>query len=195
VTGLPVNNRESPNSSLIVCWILASVVKSILEVASSRMIMELRRSSARANAINCLDRRMSALCSSVNIHSLPLPLREIRTAWRYLCVEVDSHLRVYIGNRAARCGRAGTTITSAVPFANRWCSGCFSRRPLGLVRALGNHLYSVQDVKAVLVTVLVERIQVFLGAKLSHKPISCWSSLTRSDPENRVASCGINVCE
>jgi len=49
---LPVTNNESPNSSLIVAWILASVSKSMELVASSRTIMELRLRRALAIAIS-----------------------------------------------------------------------------------------------------------------------------------------------
>ena len=49
----PVNKSEPPNSSRIVAWIFWSVAKSILLVASSSTIIELRRKSARAIAINC----------------------------------------------------------------------------------------------------------------------------------------------
>lgn len=49
----PVSSNESRNSSRIVVWIFASVAKSMLLVASSMMIMGLRRSSARAIAISC----------------------------------------------------------------------------------------------------------------------------------------------
>ena len=51
---LPVNNSESVNSWRIVAWILESVVKSMLLVASSNTIIELRRRRARAIAISCL---------------------------------------------------------------------------------------------------------------------------------------------
>lgn len=53
-TELPVKSKDSVNSFRMVFWILASVAKSMLLVASSRIITELRRSSARAIAINCL---------------------------------------------------------------------------------------------------------------------------------------------
>ena len=49
---LPVTNKESPNSSLIVAWILASVAKSMELVASSKTITELRRRRALAIAIS-----------------------------------------------------------------------------------------------------------------------------------------------
>ena len=45
---------EFVNSSRIVCWIFLSVAKSMLDVASSRMITELCRNNARAIAISCL---------------------------------------------------------------------------------------------------------------------------------------------
>ena len=50
----PVNKSESLNSSRIAVWILASVSKSMLLVASSKTMMELRRRRARAKAISCL---------------------------------------------------------------------------------------------------------------------------------------------
>ena len=51
---LPVNKSESVNSWRIVVWILESVAKSMLLVASSNTIIELRRRRARAIAISCL---------------------------------------------------------------------------------------------------------------------------------------------
>lgn len=51
---IPVNSNELLNSSRMVAWIFASVAKSMLLVASSRTIIELRRSRARAMAISCL---------------------------------------------------------------------------------------------------------------------------------------------
>jgi hypothetical protein len=48
-----VSSSASLNSSRMVAWILASVAKSILLVASSRMMIELLRSSALAIAISC----------------------------------------------------------------------------------------------------------------------------------------------
>ena len=49
-----MSSKESPNSSRMVAWILASVAKSMLEVASSRMMMLLFLSNARAMAMSCL---------------------------------------------------------------------------------------------------------------------------------------------
>jgi len=49
-----VMRREFVNSWRIVVWIFASVEKSMLLVASSRIMMELRRRRARASAISCL---------------------------------------------------------------------------------------------------------------------------------------------
>ena len=49
-----VISKESPNSSRIVAWILASVSKSMLLVASSKIIIDPRRRRALAKAINCL---------------------------------------------------------------------------------------------------------------------------------------------
>lgn len=54
INHIPVTNKESVNCSRMVAWILASVAKSILLVASSRMMIELFRSNARAMAISCL---------------------------------------------------------------------------------------------------------------------------------------------
>lgn len=51
---IPVKRRELLNSSRMVAWIFASVAKSMLLVASSSIIIELRRRRARAIAINCL---------------------------------------------------------------------------------------------------------------------------------------------
>ena len=51
---LPVNKSESVNSWRIVAWILESVAKSMLLVASSNTIIELRPRRARAIAISCL---------------------------------------------------------------------------------------------------------------------------------------------
>lgn len=51
---IPVNNSESVNSWRMVAWILASVAKSMLLVASSNTMTELRRRRALAMAISCL---------------------------------------------------------------------------------------------------------------------------------------------
>lgn len=51
---IPVRSNELLNSSRIVACIFASVAKSMLLVASSSTMIELRRRRARAIAISCL---------------------------------------------------------------------------------------------------------------------------------------------